>query len=77
MLGAQVAISWFMCLVSQWALTMSACVHSQTNQFGICDKQISIGTGFAQSPYLFPVGIIPLMFHIHLLYCDWDYKINN
>jgi hypothetical protein len=72
-----VAISWPMCLVSQWPFTMRAQVHSQTNQYGICDRQISTGTGFAQSPYDFPVGIIPIMFHIHSFYCDWHYKISN
>jgi len=49
-----VAVSWLMCLVSQWPLTRRALVHSHTNQCGICDRQISTGTGCAQSPYVFP-----------------------
>jgi len=71
-LGALVAVSWLMCLVNQWPFSMRAQVHSQTNQYGICDRQISAGTGFAQSPYTFPCwqysSNVPYSFYCDELY---------
>jgi hypothetical protein len=44
---------------------------------GFVTDKSALGLILVRGFMFFPVGIIPIMFHIHSFYCDWHFKISN